>query len=154
MDGPMEHLARTRTSVVPNTLGGCMAALRDWQRRGLWGHPIWLGPAKCHVYGVWRKRVRMSIEFTEKQITFVVHLNPKEKESMRAREFRAALLAEQAKIEQSLNKVEAEKGILESRRQGIILTLAMLDAPAKARKPRTPKAPPQTPPAEGEKGGA
>ena len=73
---------------------------------------------------------------------------------MRAREFRAALLAEQAKIEQSLNKVEAEKGILESRRQGIILTLAMLDAPAKARTPRTPKAPPQTPPAEGEKGGA
>ena len=78
MDGPMDYLRRIRISVVPNTLGGCMEALRDWQRRGLWGHPIWLGPTKCHVYGLWRKRVRLDVEFTEKQITYIVHLRKHE----------------------------------------------------------------------------
>ena len=131
-----------------------MAALRDWQRRGLWGHPIWLGPAKCHVYGVWRKRVRMSIEITEKQITFVVHLNPKEKESMRAREVKAALLADRAKIEKRIDELFAARATQEAQRDSIDKMLAMLDAPAKPRKPRTPKGAPQTPPAEGEKGGA
>ena len=73
---------------------------------------------------------------------------------MRAREVKAALLAERAKIERAIEKIDTERAALVDHGDDINRFLAMLDAPTKARKPRTPKAPPQTPPAEGEKGGA
>lgn len=75
----MDCLRRIRIGIVPNKMHSAHGALARWQRRGLWGPPIWLGPTKCHVYGVWRKRVRMDVEFTDKSIVFIVHLNRKEK---------------------------------------------------------------------------
>ena len=56
-----------------------------------------------------------------------------------------------------LNRLDTreERADLMARVENINKTLAMFESTApKARKPRTPKAPSQTPPAEGEKGGA
>ena len=48
---------------VKNRHGSALAACNKWLAGSLWGIPIQLGPNKYHVYGCWRYRRLVSVEF-------------------------------------------------------------------------------------------
>ena len=71
---PFHRDVGLRVHIFRNPHPSARAALEHWQKCGLWGDPIQLGPDKFHVYGASRKRwTTLNVEFTAKQIVCVRH---------------------------------------------------------------------------------
>ena len=64
-------MKNTRVRVIHNRHCSAVAAVRAWLDGSLWGDPITVSNGNIHVYGLWRKRRRVNVQFTAEKIVVV-----------------------------------------------------------------------------------
>lgn len=58
----------TRVRVIPNRHGSAQAACDKWLAGSLRGMALSFGRGNIHVYGTWRKRQPVQVQFTDDKI--------------------------------------------------------------------------------------